>query len=124
MDDEVAARGRKYVPYDLLVAVLAITLVAFLLVTMGIRTHAVQLQEECQARLLALAQAQQLFLVKNTKYSDDLEALRPFMDPRRQRMPFECPESGHAFMVRVQGDRYKIIAPGTEFYIETGDPSW
>ena len=87
MSEEGVARDGRYVPLDLLVVVLAVALVAFLLVTMGIRTHAVELQEECQARLLALAQAQQLYLVKHTKYSDDLNALRPFLDRSRRRMP-------------------------------------
>lgn len=114
----------RYLALDLLVAVLGVSLVLFLIVTMGIRTQAAQLEEECQDRLLALAQAQQLYLVKNTKYTDDLNALRPFLEPKRRRMPFECPKTGLEFQCRVQGDRYKIIAPGTEFSIETGDPSW
>ena len=114
----------RYVVLDLLVLVLGAALIVFLVVTMGIRTQAAQLEEECQARLLALAQAQQLYLVKHTRYTDDLNALRPFLEPRLRRMPFECPKTGLAFMARVQGDRYKIVAPGTAFFIETGDPSW
>ena len=116
--------GQRYVPYDLIVLVLAIALVAFLIVTMGIRTHAAELEKACQQRLLALAQAQQLYLVNNQRYSDDLNALRPFLEPAKRRMPFECPKTQLEFMCRVQGDRYKIIAPGTELSIETGDPSW
>jgi hypothetical protein len=123
MDEPEIAKSR-YVALDLLVLVLAASLVVFLVVTMGIRTHAAQLEEECQSRLLALAQAQQLYLVKHTKFTDDLNALRPFLPPRKRRMPFECPKTGLEFMCRVQGDRYKIVAPGTDFSIETGDPSW
>lgn len=114
----------RYLGLDLLVVILVIVLVGFLWITMGIRTQAADLEEECKARLIALAQAQQLYLVKHTRYTDDLNALRPFLEPRLRRMPFECPETGLPFMARVQGDRYKIVAPGTEFFIETGDPSW
>jgi len=122
MDQEIPRS--RYFGLDLLVGVLGAALVVFLVVTMGIRTHAAKLEEECQARLLALAQAQQLYLVKNTKYTDDLNALRPFLEPRLRRMPFECPKTRLEFQCRVQGDRYKIVAPGTKFSIETGDPSW
>jgi hypothetical protein len=114
----------KYPVLDLAVMALAVFLVVFLLVTMGIRTHADQLESECQARLLALATAQQLHLVKYTRFTADLEDLRPFLEPGRERMPMVCPLSGRPFEARVQGDRYKIIAPGTNFTIETGDPSW
>ena len=118
------APDRRFIPYDLLVVVLAVALVSFLLVTMGIRAKADRVEEECQDRLLALAQAEQLYLVKNTRYTADLEALRPFLEESRRNMPFVCPITGNPFMARVQGDRYKIIAPGTDFFIETGDPSW
>jgi hypothetical protein len=114
----------RYPLLDFLVGLLAFVLVAFLLITMGIRTEAARLEDQCQYRLLALAQAQQLYLVKNKKFAADLEALRPFLEEGQERMPFVCPITGNRFMVRTQGDRYKIIAPGTEYSINTGDPSW
>ena len=121
--DQTVETGR-YALLDVLVGVLIVALVAFLLVTMGIRTKAAELEDECQTRLVALAQAQQAFLIKNGKYSDELPGLRPFLDPEDRGIPFRCPITGNDFQVRVQGDRYKIIAPGTDFYILTGDPSW
>ena len=119
-----AAKDRRYVLLDLAVGFLVVFLVLFLLVTMGIRTHESRLEEECKTRLLALATAQQLYLVKNSRFAADLEDLRPFLEPGRERMPMVCPINGNPLVARVQGDRYKIVAPGTEFYIETGDPSW
>lgn len=119
-----AQTDRKYVLLDVAVGFLVVFLVLFLLVTMGIRTHANKLDEECKARLLALATAEQLYLVKNSKFTADLEDLRPFLEPGFERMPMVCPINGRPLDARVQGDRYKIIAPGTDFYIETGDPSW
>jgi hypothetical protein len=118
------SEGGRYVLLDLVVVVLAVALVGFLVVTMGIRTGAAKLEEECQDRLLALAQAQQLYLVKNGAFADSLPELRPFLEPGKERIPFTCPITGSDFMLRVQGDRYKIIAPGTDYSILTGDPSW
>jgi hypothetical protein len=120
---EPAEKGR-FVWYDLLVVILAACLVGFLIVTMGIRTHAARLEEQCQERLLVLAQAQQLYLVKNGRFADSLVALRPFLEPGKEEIPFVCPITGNELQVKVQGDRYMIVAPGTEFSITTGDPSW
>ena len=53
-----------------------------------------------------------------------LTVLETFLEPGKERIPFVCPITGNDFMLRVQGDRYKIIAPGTDFSITTGDPSW
>jgi hypothetical protein len=119
-------RGERpsHLALDLLVALLAVALVAFLVVTMGIRTQAAELEAECQARLQALAQAQQLYLAQHSRYTTDLEALRPFLEPRLRRMPLLCPVSGLAFTCVVRGDRYKIVAPGTGFFVDTGEPSW
>jgi hypothetical protein len=119
-----AKKDRQYVFLDVAVGFLVVFLVLFLLITMGIRTHENRLVEECRTRLLALATAQQLYLVKNSKFTADLEDLRPFLEPGRERMPMVCPMNGNPLVARVQGDRYKIIAPGTKLYIETGDPSW
>jgi hypothetical protein len=123
MEEERRRRPRS-LGLDLLVALLAAALVAFLVVTMGIRTRAAELEAECQARLTALARAQQIHLVQHSKYTADLEALRPFLEPRLRRIPLQCPVTGRAFTCRVQGERYRIAAPGTAFFIETGDPSW
>ena len=124
MAERSEERSERFVQWDLLVAILAALLVGFLLVTMGIRDREAALEERCQNRLLALAQAQQMYLVKNAEFADDLNRLRPYLEQGWERMPFRCPITGNAFMVRVQGDRYKIIAPGTDFSITTGDPSW
>ena len=119
-------RGERpsHLAWDLLVLLLAGALVAFLVVTMSIRTRAAELEAECQARLRALAHAQQLYLAQHSKYTPDLEALRPFLEPQLRRNPFLCPVTGRAITCRVQGDRYRIVAPGTERFIDTGDPSW
>lgn len=119
-----AEKDKKYVLLDLSVGFLSVFLILFLLITMGIRSHENRLDSECKDRLLALAQAQQLYLVKHTKFTADLEDLRPFLEPGHERMPMVCPINGNPLEARVQGDRYKIIAPGTDLYIETGDPSW
>jgi hypothetical protein len=119
-----AQKDRQYVLLDLAVGFLVVFLVLFLLITMGIRTHENRLDEECKTRLLALATAEQLYLVEHSKFTADLEDLRPFLEPGMERMPMVCPINGNPLVARVQGDRYKIVAPGTEFYIETGDPSW
>jgi len=117
-------KGERVVLLDLLVGFLVVFLVLFLLITMGIRSHAARLEEETKDRLLALATAQQLYLVDNSKFTSDLEDLRPYLEPGQERMPMVCPLNGNPLVARVQGDRYRIVAPGTEFYIETGDPSW
>ena len=119
-----AQKQRRYVFLDFAVGVLVVFLVLFLLITMGIRTHANRLEEETKNRLLSLATAEQLYLVKHSKFTPELEDLRPFLEPGNERMPMVCPLNGKPLIARVQGDRYKIVAPGTEFYIETGDPSW
>lgn len=119
-----ATKARQYVWLDVSVGFLVVFLVLFLLITMGIRTHALKLEDECKSRLLALATAEQLYLVDHSKFTADLEDLRPFLEPGRERMPMVCPLNGKPLEARVQGDRYKIVAPGTKFYIETGDPSW
>ena len=114
----------RYFGLDVIVAVLAVTFTLFLIVTMGIRTDAARLVTSCQYRLTALAQAQQMYLVKNGEFAADLATLRPFLDPEDAKIPFSCPITGNVFLVRVQGDKYKIVAPGTEYSITTGDPSW
>lgn len=118
-----ASTGR-YLLLDVLVVVLVVALIAFLLGTMGVRTKEAELEAECQSRLLALAQAEQSYLVKHSVYSEDLNALRPFLDPEKRNMPFRCPITGNDFQVKVQGSRYMILAPGTDYSILTGDPSW
>ncbi len=122
MNDRVET-GR-YAFWDFIVWVLAFVLVAFLLITMGIRTEEARIENECQRRLLALAQAQQLYLVQNERFADELERLRRYLEVGDERMPFVCPITGNHFEIRVQGDAYKIVAPGTEYHILTGDPSW
>lgn len=117
-------KGKRFVFLDLVVGALAVFLVLFLLVTMGIRSYEIRLEDECKARLLALAAAEQFYLSKHKNYTSDLELLRPFLEEERQRMPMVCPLNGETLQARTQGDRYKIIAPGTAYYVETGDPSW
>ena len=118
------APKRRFVLLDMIVGGLAVFLIMFLLITMGIRSHDARLRDTTKERLLALATAQQLYLVKHKQFTDDLESLRPFLEPGMERMPMVCPLNGEEFQARTQGDRYKIIAPGTEYQIETGDPSW
>ena len=115
----------RYVLLDVLVAILVLALVGFLLATMGVRTEAAQREVECQARLLALAQAEQAYLMKHQEYSEDLNALRPFLEPEVRGIPFRCPITGNAFQAKVQGgNRYMIVAPGTEYSVLNGEPSW
>jgi hypothetical protein len=114
----------RYFLLDVLVMALVVALIAFLVSTMGVRTKEAQLQSECQSRLLALAQAEQGYLVKHSVYSEDLNALRPFLDPEKRNIPFRCPITGNDYQVKVQGSRYLILAPGTDYSISTGDPSW
>ena len=114
----------KYAYWDFVVWVLGFVLVAFLLITMGIRTEEDRIESECQRRLLALAQAQHVYLVHTQKFADDLERLRGYLEERDRRMPFVCPITGNHFQIRVQGAAYKIVAPGTDFAIVTGDPTW
>lgn len=109
---------------DVLVALLATVLVGFLLTTMNVRRHDEAVVRECQDRLTALAQAEQAFLIKNGRFADDLTALRPFLEPGRETMPFTCPITGHDLEVVVQGERYVLLAPGTGFSVLTGDPNW
>ncbi len=122
MNDRVET-GR-YAFWDFIVWVLAFVLVAFLLITMGIRTEEARIENECQRRLLALAQAQQLYLVQNERFADELERLRRYLEVGAARMPFVCPITGNHFEIRAPGDAYKLVAPGTEYHIPTGDPSW
>ncbi len=114
----------KYVFWDFVVWILGFVLIAFLLITMGIRTEDDRLEKECQRRLLALSTAQQMYLVRNQRFADELERLRPMLETSDKRMAFVCPITGNHFEIRVQADKYKIIAPGTDFSINTGDPSW
>ncbi len=114
----------KYVFWDVAVWILGFVLIAFLLITMGIRTEDDRLERECQRRLLALATAQQVYLVKNQRFADELERLRSYLEPADKRMAFVCPITGNHFEIRVQADKYKIVAPGTDYAIVTGDPSW
>lgn len=129
---EKAPTGR-YVGLDALVGVLAVLLVVFLVVTMGVRDQKQSVVDECQERLLALAQAQQNHLVKNGAFADNLQTLRPFLEEEYRGMSYLCPITGDSLQVAVQGDKYLLIAPYTRLYVErleedfsinTGDPSW
>ncbi len=114
----------SFLIYDLLVAVLAIALVVFLVITTGIRSHQAEMESRCKNELLALAQAQQQFLVKNGSFANSLEELRPFLEEGYERMSFVCPMSEKPYRLLVDAQKYAIVAPGTEFRIETGDPNW
>lgn len=116
--------GGSYLLYDLLVAVLAIALVVFLVITTGIRTHQAEMESSCKDDLLALAQAQQQYLVKNGSFANSLEELRPFLEEGYEHMTFVCPISEKPYRLFVEAQKYVIVAPGTEFRIETGDPNW
>lgn len=131
VEDKVSS-GRNIL-LDLLVVLLGVALVFFLVTTMGVRSQKQAIVDECQDRLLALSQAQQSYLVKYGEFSADLMALRPFLDPDHDDMPFTCPITGFDFAVAVQGDKYVILAPGTgsalaredgDFIVNTGDPNW
>jgi competence protein ComGC len=115
----------SFLLYDLLVAVLAIALVVFLVITTGIRSHQAEMESRCKDELMALAQAQQLYLVKNGSFSNSLEDLRPFLEEEGyEKMSFVCPISEKPYRMLVEGQKYTIVAPGTEFRIDTGDPNW
>jgi hypothetical protein len=95
-----------------------------LVITTGIRSHQAEMERNTKDQLLALAQAQQQYLVKNGSYANSLEELRPFLEEGYQRMDFVCPLSEKPYRLLLDGQRYRIVAPGTEFRIETGDPNW
>jgi hypothetical protein len=109
---------------DVMVALLAAVLVAFLLMTMNVRRRDAAVVRECQNRLMALAQAEQAFLIQHGRFADSLPALRPFLEPGQETMPFTCPITGNQLEVVVQGERYVLLAPGTGFSVLTGDPNW
>jgi hypothetical protein len=114
----------RFVLYDVLVGVLAVALVGFLLVTMGIRSQKEAIEKACKDDLLALAAAQQQYLVKNSAFAPTLDELRPFLEEGAEDMDFVCPISEQPYRMLVDAQRYLIVAPGTEFKIETGDPNW
>jgi hypothetical protein len=109
---------------DALVAILAAILVAFLVTTMNVRKDEAAVVKQCQARLMALAQAEQGFLIKHGRFADNLPALRPFLEPADRNMPFTCPITGLDLEVVTQGQKYILLAPGTGFSVMTGDPNW
>jgi hypothetical protein len=122
--DVQEVRAPRTFALDLAVAVLAAAMVAFLLTTMNVRRHEAAVVRECQDRLLALAQAEQAYLIKHGRFADALPALRPFLEPGQERMPFTCPITGNDLEVAVQGERYILLAPGTGYSVLTGDPNW
>ena len=117
-------RAPRTLLLDILVALMAAVLIAFLLMTMNVRRHEALVVKECHARLMALSQAQQAFLIKRGYFADRLEMLRPFLEPQDRDMPFTCPITGNSLEVAVQGQRYILLAPGTGFAVTTGDPNW
>ena len=110
--------------WDALVVVLSVVLVAFLVTTMNVRKDEAAVVKECHDRLMALAQAEQGYLIKHGRFADSLPALRPFLDPEDRNMPFKCPITGLDLEVVVQGQKYILLAPGTGFSVLTGDPNW
>lgn len=122
--DEPKVETGRYAGWDFAVAVLAVALTAFLVITMGIRSKEAAVHALCQDRLMALSQAQQSYLVQHGEYADELYLLRPLLDAKHQRMPLVCPITGHKFEAFVQAERYIILAPYTPYSINTGDASW
>lgn len=110
--------------WDLVVLTLAVALTAFLMITMNIRRQEERLIERCQDRLMAVSQAQQAYLVDNGEYTDNLLALRPYLDEEHQNMPFLCPITGNRMEMAVQQERFIVIAPYTGYSVNTGDASW
>ena len=109
---------------DALVVILAGVLVAFLVTTMTVRRDEAAVVKACQTRLMALAQAEQGYLIKHGRFADNLPALRPFLEPADRDMPFKCPITGLDLEVVVQGQKYILLAPGTGYSVLTGDPNW
>ncbi len=107
-----------------LVFVLAISLGGFLLTTMEVRKKEEALIERCQDRLMAVSQAQQSHLVAKGQYADTFMDLVPYMDEDHRRMPFLCPITGRRLEMLVQTERYIVLAPFTEYSVNTGDSSW
>lgn len=109
---------------DIVVGVMSVVLVAFLLATMNVRREDAAVVQECHERLMALAAAQQGYLIKHGRFADDMKQLRPFLDPARRDMPLKCPITGLDLELVVQGQKYILLAPGTGFSVMTGDPNW
>jgi len=120
----VDVKAPRTLVLDLLVVLLAAVLVAFLLATMNVRKEEAAVVTACHERLMALAQAEQGYLIKHGRFSDDLNALRPFLEPEYRNMPFKCPITGFDLEVVVQGQKYILLAPGTGYSVMTGDPNW
>ena len=118
-DPEIPVRRTRLL--DALVGVLAVSLIIFLVITMGVRSDEQAVHSLCQERLMALSLAQQSYLVEKGKYADNLLDLVPYLD---KRMPLVCPITGHKFEVFVQQERYIILAPYTPYNVNTGDASW
>ena len=117
-------RTRRFLGWDIVVLVLAVALTAFLLITMGIRSHEEALIQRCQDRLMAVSHAEQAYLVAKGEYADDITKLRPYLDADHENMPFLCPITGHRLELAVQGDRFIVLAPYTGYSVNTGDASW
>lgn len=114
----------QYRLWDLVVGVLALALIVFLMITMGIRSDEAARIALCHERLTALSQAQQSYLVKNGKYAEKLWDLGPFLDEEHSEMSFRCPITGKPFEMAVQANKYIVLAPYTGYSINTGDTSW
>ncbi len=120
---EIRETGR-YRGWDFVVLALAVALVAFLTITMDIRSDKAARVDACQQKLQAISQAQQSYLVAHGKYAEDLFDLYPFLSEEMKPMSFLCPITGKPLEMAVQGNKYLILAPYTEYSINTGDPSW
>jgi hypothetical protein len=117
-------QAQRYLGWDIVVAILAMALGAFLLITMGVRRHEEALVQRCQDRLMAVSHAQQAYLVANGEYTEDITKLRPYLDDKHKNMPFLCPITGHRLEMAVQGARFIVLAPYTGYSVNTGDASW
>ncbi|MBZ0266852.1 hypothetical protein K8I85_01735 [bacterium] len=116
--------SNRFLGWDIVVGALAVALVVFLVITMGVRQQEETLVERCHDRLMAVSQAQQSYLVANGKYAEDFIDLVPYMDQEHRRMPFLCPITGRRLEMLVQQERYIVLAPYTGYSVNTGDASW
>lgn len=124
MATHVDIKAPRTLVLDVLVVLMAAVLVAFLVATMNVRKDEAAVVSACHERLMALATAEQGYLIRHGRFADDLNALRPFLEPEYRDMPFKCPITGLDLEVVVQGQKYILLAPGTGFSVMTGDPNW
>jgi hypothetical protein len=115
---------RTFWGWDILTGALMVGLVVLIIITVGYQDRVAAEKNLARSRMLELAEAEEMYLARNGKYTRSLTELLK-LDP--EIVP-RCPTSGLYFDISLSKEgEYTITSPVPSLEygeIVRGDPSW